>query len=278
LNSASQQLQAHWFQNPNDASALAILADLWVEQGDPRGEFVQLALLSNPTEEQLARKASLEKKQAGKLVGPARPHLREWSFGANGIVERARCEADKLIEGIGEIGQLNPFLALCVTSLKKVSTAKALATISLAPIYHVAFTPNIIGSLGGSNLTDKTLSTIGPAFRGVKNISLMARGFQDGCFSPAGLAHFAMHLQGVEFFGLDYYTTASEGKHALAPLDEYVEVISKHAAFQMLKAVHIFGAQRAQLARLPNVKSIVVDQDVYKMPVTHAQMNALKVP
>lgn len=125
------------------------------------------------------------------------------------MVHKARCEADKLVEGLEHLTRLNPELMLCVTSLKKKATIDAVAKLDLARLHFVTFTTHLIGSMGGSNRTDKTLVGVAPAFRGVKHLGLQARGFLPDCFTPAGLARFADHLEGLEYFELDHHPRAA---------------------------------------------------------------------
>jgi hypothetical protein len=223
------ELYATWLARGDD-EVLRVLADLWAQQGDPRGELVQLSLIATPNAEQTDRRAAIIKKLGGALVGPARPYLREWEFGARGIVEIARCESGKLVEGIAELSRVNPRLSLCVTSLKTRAQAAAFATISLAPFYYAGFTSGLIGSMGGTNFTDSVLVAIAPAFRGLKRFGLQARGFAPDCFTPDGLVKFADQLDGgVELVVLDFWT--SDQRTPLPPLERYVEVLQSHRAF-----------------------------------------------
>jgi hypothetical protein len=234
-------LMAALWTDPSDTAALRVLADAWAEAGDPRGEWVQLSLVASPTAEQLARKKTLLGKYGGALVGPARPFLREWDFGQHGLVARARCEADMLAAGIAAVEQLNPELWLTVTSLKKRATIEAVSKVSFAKLYFVAFTMGIIGSNGGSNLTDKALVGIAPAFRGVRRIALQARGFRPDCFEPEALRTFADALEDVAFFALDFYTEAGRAKQPLPSLERYLAVLQGHKAFKRAKVVVGYG-------------------------------------
>lgn len=245
-------LRAAWWSNPDDPAALAVLADLWAQSGDPRGEFVQLSLIEEPTPDQTARRDALIKKHGGALVGPARPFLREWEFDRWGMVNVARCEADRLVEGIDEVVKVHPRLCLCVTSLKKQASIAAFAKISLAPLYFVGFSMGLIGSMGGSNLSDKALVGVAPAFRGVKRFALQARGWAPECFSPSGLAAFADHLEdGVEFALLDLYTSDEPGKQALAPREEYVAVLRGHRALRSATIETDYRQLRSRLGLRP---------------------------
>jgi hypothetical protein len=222
-------LYATWLERGDDET-LRVLADSWAQNGDPRGELVQLSLIAAPNAEQTQRRAAMIKKLGGALIGPARPYLREWEFGARGIVEVARCESGKLVEGIAVLSRVNPRLCLCVTSLKTRAQAAAFAKISLAPFYFVGFTSGLIGAMGGSPLADNTLVTIAPAFRGLKRFSLQARGWAGDSFTPDGLTKFAAQLDGgVELVVIDHWT--SPDRTPLPPVERYVEVLQSHRAF-----------------------------------------------
>ncbi len=222
-------LYATWLERGDD-EALRVLADLWAQRGDPRGELVQLSLIAAPTAEQTERRTAMIKKLGGALVGPARPYLREWEFGTRGIVEVARCESGTLVEGMAVLSRVNPRLSLCVTSLKTRAQAAAFSKISLAPFYFVGFTSGLIGSMGGSPLVDNTLVAIAPAFRGLKRFSLQARGWVGDCFTPDGLTKFADQLDGgIELVVLDFWT--SDQRTPLPPVERYVEVLRSHRAF-----------------------------------------------
>jgi len=266
-----------WWKKPDDLDRLRVLADSWAEQGDPRGEFVQLSLIAEPSPAQIAKRESLLKKLGGALVGPARPALREWELGPQGIVTRARCEADKLAEGIDAVSKLNPLLCLCVTSLKTRATAAALAKVSLSRIHFVSFTMGLIGSVGGSNVSDAALRAAAPAFRGVKNLALQARGYGNECFTPEGLLFLADHLEGIEYFALDYaHAAADQGKTALPPMREYVDVVTTHPAFRSLQAVLMEGADEAALRELPKVKTVIAYNVLDRFPRNAAALSALK--
>ncbi len=263
-----------WWQNPGDLNALRVLADAWVERSDPRGEFVQLSLLEQPTVDQTARRESLLKRLGGALVGPARPFLREWEFGPQGVVTRARCEAELLAQGAEYIGRLNPLLFLCVTSLKKKSVAEALSKVSLKRLHFVGFTMNIIGSLGGSNVSDPILRIVAPAFRGVKNLALQVRGQAKDCFGPDGLRELANHLEGVEYLHLDHSPYRVESP--VPPVGAYEDVIMSHPAFESLRGVVVEGGDAERLKTLPNVVSVIVHNGLRAAPRTAEALAAFK--
>ncbi len=137
-----------------------------------------------------------------------------------------------------------------------ISRPEVLATISLAPIHYVSFAPGLIGSLDGSNIPDKVLRAAAPAFRGVKNLSLMVRGYVGDCFLPDTFRVLADQLEGIEYLALQFYTGEAPGKVALPPVGAYVDVITSHPSFKSLQAVIVDGANEAQLEKLPSVKHV----------------------
>src|SRR4051812_11988356 len=126
---------AYW-QNPDDLNALRVWADSLSEQGDPRGEFIQLSVLESPEAKQVARRVALKNKLGGKLVGPARPFLRTWQFGPEGLVTSVVTEAPKLIEGFEEIASLHPRLMASITAVR---TAATLAQLSKLALHRICF-------------------------------------------------------------------------------------------------------------------------------------------
>ena len=71
--STEAELLARVAENPSDDETLSVLADLWQEAGNPRGEFLALQLLSargEATPAQLAREAALLEKYRKAWLGP----------------------------------------------------------------------------------------------------------------------------------------------------------------------------------------------------------------
>jgi uncharacterized protein (TIGR02996 family) len=218
-------LDAYWAR-PGDRELLAVYADALEQAGEPRGQLIQLSLAGKQAE-----RDALIKKAKGELVGPARAYLREYAFGTDGLVATARAEADKVIAGIAEIGRLNPHLILTLTSVNTIAIAKQLAGISLERIFFVDFT-SITGTHGGTQLPDKVLGVIGPAFAGVRCLALSCRGRPEQCFSPAGLASFGRQLAKLEYLQFDYYS------NGLPPAADYAKAIAD--SFPALRVVHSF--------------------------------------
>jgi hypothetical protein len=251
-------LEQYW-ANP-DPSTLRVWADSLLERGDPRGEYIQMCLLEHPTAEQIAARTAYEEKHHVKLAGPVRPYLREFALGANGLVERARCEADLLASGLPLIERLNPHLALNVTSVD--GKGGALGSVSLERIYHVSFAWGVIGSQGGCNMRDASLIKIAPALRRVRHLTLQCTGYADKSFSPAGLRILGETVECLEFFALSYYSTgasefADPKRKSLAPIEDYANVIASAPGFRSLKAVFLRGlGDPSILHRLPNVTHV----------------------
>lgn len=257
LDVLTKAMDAYW-ADPGSTEALRLWAEALAESGDVRGEYVLLCL-EGPAAE--PRRLAMEKKLGGKLVGPAREHLREWRFGPTGLVESARCEAARLAEGVEAIGQLNPRLVLTVTSLKSKAAVEALAEASLERIYCVDFTA-FLGTHGGTQLSDATLRALVPALRGVRNLALSCRGYRKECFSPAALRDLGEGLEGLEFLLVDFYR-AGEGPYEdpsrprVPPVEEYAEAVAAGRGFASLKALVFRGADPEPLRRaLPGLVTL----------------------
>jgi uncharacterized protein (TIGR02996 family) len=268
------ELLAQYWQHP-DENTLRVWADSLIERGDPRGEYVQMCLLEKPTDQQRAIREAFEKQHHTRLAGPVRPFLREFHLGSNGLVERARCEADLLVAGLPLIEQLNPQLALSVTSLD--AKRAGLAACSLERIYHVNFGWGVIGSQSGSNMKDETLVEIAPALRRVRHLSLQCTGYRDKCFTPAALRVLGETVECLEYLGFTYFCTTTTwgsqpalaplvraNRGALAPFAEYANVIATAPGFRTLKVVFMRGladpAILSTLPRLVHAETLAQDQ------------------
>jgi hypothetical protein len=270
---------APYWARPGDRAALHVWADVLCERGDPRGEYLALCLLSDPTEAQRQKRATVERKLGGKLVGPARAFLREWTFGADGLVERARCEAEKLAAGWAEIGELSPRLSLTVTSTKSKRAMKALATVSLERIHHLDFTGAVMGKQA-AQIDDASFRALVPSIAKVKNLALSCRGYADTCFSPAALRLLGEASEGIEYLFLEHFAYVDDGaRPQLAPLAEYVDVICRAPAFKALRALVLPLAPPAALRRsLPHLVTLDTfdDDDGYQPARTAADLVAMK--
>jgi len=258
------ELLAQYWQRP-EPSTLRVWADSLIERGDPRGEYIQMCLLEAPTDEQIARREAFARKHRSRLAGPARPFLRELEFGANGLVERARCEADLLVAGLPLIEWLNPHLALSVTSVD--AKGAGLAACSLERIYHVNFAWGVIGSQSGSNMKAATLVNIAPSLRRVRHLTLQCAGYADNCFSPAALQVLGETTECIEYLGLSYHSVADSEfadprRPALAPITEYAKVIATAPGFRTLKVVFLRGLPDSGiLSSLPDLVHVETLED-----------------
>ncbi len=260
-----QKLWAH----PDDERVLQVLADLWVEQGEPRGEFVQLSLLPNPTAEQRLRRAAMVKKLNGKLIGPAREALTWWSFGPNGLIAEANTDAERFVKWRDDVCALNPLLRLTI-STRDARAVEQMAKASLGGIHFLELE---------TQLDDAKLRTLAPSLAEVKNLSLTLSGRAERAFTPAGLAAVGDRLKSLEYLGLHELIT-SEGV-GVAPLQAYLEVIVGHRGFQQLKVINVPRAKPAQLklleTRLPKlVQAIAVLPYEGGAPSTAEHLTRLK--
>lgn len=267
---ASTALFAKYCAAP-EPSTLEVWADALLEEGDPRGEYFQLCQLPNPSDAQLAKRRTLEKKLLDQLLGPARASLREWKFGGNGLVERARCEADKLVGGVEAIAALNPRLALAVTSVKKVTVLKELAKLPLGRIHYVDFSGRVLGTSGPSQLSERHFRILVPALRAVRNLGLSCIG--NDVPSPEALRALGDAHVGLEFLSLTHDRSSSE-------LDEYVDAIVSSPGFKSLRGLHLPLANGERLRHaLPHLVGLEVWEadDVFPdPPLTGPELETFK--
>lgn len=246
-------------------------ADALVDEGDPRGEYFQLCRLPKPTAAQSALRARLEKKLTKELLGDARQYLREWKFGPNGLVERARCEADKFVAGFSAIAALNPRLALAVTSVKKVTALKALAKLPLGRIHYLDFSGTVLGTSGPSQLSDRHFQLLIPALSGVRNLGLSCVGSE--VFSAASLKALGDAHVGLEFLSLVHDREDGE-------LEHYISAIVSSPGFETLKGLHLPLAHpdriRARLPKLVRLETWESDTSFPDPPRTGAAVEAFK--
>lgn len=251
---ASAARQAVW-RDPTDRDALRVWADELAAEGDPRGEFMQLHLLDNPTEEQETKRAALEKKLGGKLVGPARPFLGYWCFDRVGMVSMVHCDGDQLHDGWEQILALNPRLTVCWTTLRKktMATAEKVAQLPLSKLYFLRIE---------SGLTDRALATLAPSLAGIRHFSIAGSDV-----TPEGLEAVAPHLSSLEFLCL---APPVSFRGETNRLNEFVRVLTRNAAFHKLRAVHFFrcgmpdAEHLAMLKRLPALTQVL---DSFSPPI-----------
>lgn len=235
---SESELWSQYWANPDNKAPLHVLADLWLEQGDPRGEFVQLSLLESPTAAQLAKRKTMREKMSGKLVGPAKPHITAWHFGPDGLLESAITDAERWAAGRAEIENAHPRLALTV-SVKKIGGVKKLVEKSLERVYWPMF---------GTQLTDKKLALLAPALKQTRNLTLDGRAQE--YFTAAGLANLADHLEALESLELIFLNGMEDDRRP------YIDVLANHPGFRKLKVLTLENAEPDEvepLKRLPNL-------------------------
>lgn len=248
---------SRFWENPDDLDALRVWADALVEQGDVRGEFFQLATLEHPTEEQQAQKAALQKRLGGQLVGPARPFLRSWQFGALGLVQSIVTEAKLFVPAFELIAQLHPRLTASVTALRKKPLVEQLAALPLKRIHYLL--------IEWTGLTDDTLRTIAPALEGVKNLSLA---FND--LTRGGLDALAVHATSLESLALG--TSLKQREHGATIGVGWVDSLTSNAGFSNLRSVTLYNyhsrpadEQLDRLRSMPKMKHVGVGSPLYQL-------------
>lgn len=248
---------SQFWERPDDPSAVQVWADALVEEGDVRGEFLQLSTLSQPTPAQTARLETMHKQLGGKLVGPARPFLRSWRFGAFGLVESIVTEAKLFVPGFEAIAQLHPRLSATVTALRTKPLIAEMAKLPLARIHYLL--------LEWTGLTDDTLRVLAPALEGVKNLSLA---FND--LTAEGLAALAPLASSLESLALG--TSLKQRDRGDPIVAGWVEVLTSLPGFAGLRSVTMYNYQSrppdAQLERLramPKMKFVGVGSPLYQL-------------
>jgi uncharacterized protein (TIGR02996 family) len=246
----SAALWEQYWQKPSD-ELLRVYADALEQEGDPRGQFIQLSLAGDTAKDQCG---VYQRKHGGELVGPAKWLLREVEFAENGLVEKARTELPKLVSGVGEINQLSPRLILTLTSIKTLKDAQALGAVSAAAlgrIYMIDF-GMITGSFGGCQLNDKQLAAIAPAFAEVEHLQLSCRGAEGKAFSPKGLRAFGKHATKLRYLSVDYYDAGQGAAADYAPVIVEAFPALRALEFPGLTAAHL-GGRKLQVNQLANL-------------------------
>jgi hypothetical protein len=239
----SSALWEQYWDKPGDLQLLRVYADALEQEGNARGTFIQLCLTDSPTEAQQTQKRTLLSKTKKLLAGPGGEYLREFDFAANGLVGKARAEADKVIAGIEAIGQISPRLILTITSVKTLKLAQQFAKTSLERIYFVDF-GWITGTHGGMQMTDKILEAIAPALANVRHLQLSCRGAPATCFSPDGLRVLGRHATRLRYLSVDYDPAG------LAPPADYARAIAETPGFASLRALDFEGVTAQDLGTL----------------------------
>ncbi|MGC4113239.1 MAG: aminotransferase class I/II-fold pyridoxal phosphate-dependent enzyme [Myxococcales bacterium] len=255
VSEAEAAFRAAFWKNPDDLDALRVFADLLLEKGDPRGEYLQLSLLESPTDEQIEKSGALRKKLGGKLVGPAREFLRNYQFGQDGLPSWVTCEAPRFIEGFEQIRWIHPRLTVEITSLRK-KTLATIAELVALPLREIGYL-----RVEANGLSDKAAVALAPGLAGVKNLSL-----EGNDLTGEGLRGMAPHLTDLEFLGLG--TSMAQFSERPQVVAGWVEALCQPGAFPNLRALHLRGgysgvrledAQRKRLEALPKMKLVVVN-------------------
>ncbi len=239
--------EAYW-RDPTDLNALRVWADALTEAEDPRGEFIALSVLAERTDEQTARLGALFKKLGGKLVGPARPFLRTYTFGANGLVDGITTEAPNLIAGFELIAELNPRLSVTVTSLKKKQFHAAFAKL---PLHRFAFV-----NLSWNGLTDDWFVAIAPALQGVKRLNLNFNNV-----TGAGLRRAAPYLESLEALALER-SIQDDPLPGPQTVNGWVDALCDLPAFSRIHTLSLGEvapdeAHARRLQKLPGLRSVL---------------------
>ena len=233
----AEDLWTQYLASPS-RDLLRVYADVLVEDGDPRGPFLQLSLVDDPTPTQLAARATMLKKVTKRvLAGPGGEALRELTFGADGLVARARVEAARLVERSEDIVRMNPRLVLTITSIGSLRQAKELGATSLGDVYMVDF--NAMNSAGLS-LDDKQLAALGPALANVRHLTLSCGGGKH--FSPDGLRALGRQLTRIRYLGFNYQPYGGT-----PPAEDYAAVIASEPGFATLRGLDLRGIHAADV-------------------------------
>lgn len=253
---------SRFWKDPDDPNAVRVWADALSEEGDVRGEFIQLSALDAPSPEQEKRRATLFESLGGKLIGPARPFLRSWRFGRFGLVTFIVTEAKLFVPGFELIAQLHPRLTATVTALRAKPLIADVAKLPLHRIHYLL--------LEWTGLTDAALTMLAPALKGVRNLSLA---FND--VTAAGLAALAPYASSLESLALG--TSLKQREHGDTIGAGWVETLTGNAAFAGLRSVTLYNyhsqpseAQLDRLRAMPNMKHVGVGQPLYDLGTLEA--------
>jgi hypothetical protein len=249
----SAVLWDQYWQKPSD-ELLRVYADALEQEGDPRGQFIQLSLAGDTAKEQ---RGVFQRKHGGALVGPAKSFLREFEFADNGLVEKGRTELPNLLKGIDQINQISPRFILTLTSIKTLKDAQVLGAVSpiaLGKIYMIDF-GMITGSFGGCQLNDKQIAAVAPAFAEVEHLQLSCRGAAGKAFSPDGLRAFGKHATKLRYLSVDYYDAGQGAAAAYAPVIVEAFPVLHALEFDGLTAGDL-GGRKLQVNQLANLNHV----------------------
>jgi uncharacterized protein (TIGR02996 family) len=192
----TEMLEAIW-KAPDDRDLLAVYADWLASNGETsRAEYMQLALLEKPTAAQKRRIKVLRTKDRGKWLGKARSFVWTWQedWNAPGFVARAQCSMAKLTRGFELVRALGPRLVVNVTEPKARREAVAFAQKPIGTLYGLE-----LRELDAQWVTDALLTTLAPAMRGLKLLTLQAG---EARATEAGWNVLLPHLEGLEHLEL----------------------------------------------------------------------------
>jgi uncharacterized protein (TIGR02996 family) len=212
-------LRAAIWAAPDNVDVYRVYADWLLEQGDSLGEYMQLALLTAPAEEQKRRATALLKKHRAAWLGAARPFVRSWTNDARGLVATAVCEAQKLSDGFAHLLQIGPRLRLTVTSFAKRrrATVAEVGRLSLGSFHALALS---------SDLDDRDLEVLAPALVGIRHLDL---GYNS--FTAAGLRTLGAYVAGIR--------TLAVISHNFSP--DWIDALVETSGFESLECVEVHG-------------------------------------
>ena len=192
----TEMLEAIW-KNPDDHDLLAVYADWLASNGETsRAEYMQLALLENPTAAQERRLKVLRAKDRGKWLGKARSFVWTWEedWTTPGFVARAQCSMAKLTRGFAQVRALGPRLVVNVTEPKARREAVAFAQQPIGTLYGLE-----LRELDAQWVSDALLTTLAPSMRGLKLLNLQAG---EARATESGWNALLPHLEGLEHLEL----------------------------------------------------------------------------
>jgi uncharacterized protein (TIGR02996 family) len=223
-------LRAAIWAAPDDVAVYRVYADWLLEHGNSLGEYMQLALVAEPTAEQQRRAAALLKKERARWLGAARPFVRSWTNDAFGFASTAVCEAQKLAAGFEHLLEIGPRPRLTVTSFAKRrrATVAEVARLELGRFHALALS---------SGLDDRDLEVLAPALAGIRHLDL---GYNS--FTAAGLRAVGAHVAGIR--------TLSVISHNYSP--DWIDAMIETSGFASLECVEVRGHDlRSQLPDEP---------------------------
>jgi uncharacterized protein (TIGR02996 family) len=156
-----KKLLAAVLDAPEDDDARLVYADYLLEQGDPRGEFIQIQIrlggsawgargrrssnvLELTNEELIAREKSLLKRHQKAWLEPFRTAIRTWIW-KRGFVFSVEADGAKLLDGIETVLEHAPLERAVLTALKPPLLAKLAKTRAIERLRDLRIAQNRIG-------------------------------------------------------------------------------------------------------------------------------------